>query len=232
MYVHISHILKLQNGISVLNVSAGFKITLCGPNLRYAKTKNYAIWQLELQNWAAKQNFVQSKRKRWKKNTKKNSNGVAEKALPCGNGSYNFEKDTKSIFDRKKMKKEASSGEKKSGSKPMSNSLASFRHQRGRNSTDPRRANACTNSCGWLNSAQLYKEKLSYCFAGWHCWNGVNKTKGIEQSTVQRHGKEVRLEGRVEGGELGGLWLEWKVTLSCPKFIFIGWMKRCGDPLS
>ena len=30
-----------------------------------------------------------------KKNTKKNSNGLAEKALPCGNGSYNFEKDTK-----------------------------------------------------------------------------------------------------------------------------------------
>ena len=51
----------------------------------------------------------------------------------------------------------------------------------------------------------LYKEKLSYCFAGWHCWNGVNKTKSIEQSTVQRHGKEVGLEGRVEGGEWGGL---------------------------
>ena len=43
MYVHISHILKLQNGISVLNVSAGFKITLCGLNLIYAKTKNYVI---------------------------------------------------------------------------------------------------------------------------------------------------------------------------------------------
>ena len=74
---------------------AGFKITLCGPILNYGKTKQYVIWQLELQNWAAKRNFVQSKRKRWKKNTKKNSNGLAEKALPCGNGSYNFEKDTK-----------------------------------------------------------------------------------------------------------------------------------------
>ena len=26
---------------------------------------------------------------------KKNSKGLAEKALPCGNGGYNFEKDTK-----------------------------------------------------------------------------------------------------------------------------------------
>ena len=43
MYLHISHILKLQNGISVLNVSAGFKITLCGPNLNYGKTKLNAI---------------------------------------------------------------------------------------------------------------------------------------------------------------------------------------------
>ena len=30
--------------------------------------------------------------------------------------------------------------------------------------------------------------------------NGVNKTKGIKQSTVQRHGKEV---GRGEGGGVG-----------------------------
>ena len=63
MYLRISHILKLQNGISVLNVSAGFKITLCGHNLKYGKTKQCAIWQLELQNWAAKRNFPQSKRK-------------------------------------------------------------------------------------------------------------------------------------------------------------------------
>ena len=46
------------------------------------------------------------------------------------------------------MKKEASSEEKKSGSQPMNNSLASFRHQRGRKSTDPRPANACTKSSG------------------------------------------------------------------------------------
>ena len=46
------------------------------------------------------------------------------------------------------MKKEASSGEKKSGSQPVNNSLVSFRHQRGTNSTDPRPANVCTNSCG------------------------------------------------------------------------------------
>ena len=103
------------------------------------------------------------------------------------------------------MKKEVSSGEKKSGSQPVNNSLASFRHQRGRNSTDPRPANACTNSCGKLSSAQLNKEKLSYCFAGWHCWNGVNKTKGIEQSTVQRHGKEVGLERRRGGGGESGV---------------------------
>ena len=43
MYLHISYILKLQNGISVLNVSAGPKITLCGHNLNYRKTKQYAI---------------------------------------------------------------------------------------------------------------------------------------------------------------------------------------------
>ena len=46
------------------------------------------------------------------------------------------------------MKKEASNWEKKSGSQPVNNSLASFRHQSGRKSTDPRPANACTNSCG------------------------------------------------------------------------------------
>ena len=46
------------------------------------------------------------------------------------------------------MEKEASSGEKKSGSQPVISSLASFRHKRGRNSTHPRPANSCTNSCG------------------------------------------------------------------------------------
>ena len=38
---------------------------------------------------------------------------------------------------------------------------------------------------------------------GWHCWNGVNKTKGIEQSTVQRHAKDVGREGGGGGGEVG-----------------------------
>ena len=46
------------------------------------------------------------------------------------------------------MKKEESSGEKKSGSQPVINSLASFRHQREKKSRDHRPANACTNSCG------------------------------------------------------------------------------------
>ena len=46
------------------------------------------------------------------------------------------------------------------------------------------------------------RRKLWYCFARWHCWNGVNKTKGIKQSTVQRHGKEVGREGG-GGGEWG-----------------------------
>ena len=36
-----------------------------------------------------------------------------------------------------------------------------------------------------------------------HCWNGVNKTKAIEQSTVQRHGKDVGLERR--GGRVWDL---------------------------
>ena len=43
MYLRISHNLKLQNGISVLNVSGGVKITLCGHNLNYGKTKQCAI---------------------------------------------------------------------------------------------------------------------------------------------------------------------------------------------
>ena len=55
----------------------------------------------------------------------------------------------------------------------------------------------------------------------------VNKTKGIEQSTVQRHGKEV---GR--GGGRGGCfdWSgKWQLVF---QHFFIGWMKRCDDPLS
>ena len=37
-------------------------------------------------------------------------------------------------------------------------------------------------------------------FAGWHCWNGLNKRKSIEQSTVQLHCKEVGVWERRRGG--------------------------------
>ena len=92
--------------------------------------------------------------KRGKKNSKKNGKGLSQQGLSCGDGSYNLGKDTnlqrknENYIWNSKMKKEASSGEKKSGPQPLNNSLASFRHQRGRNSTDPRRANACTIACG------------------------------------------------------------------------------------
>ena len=64
-----------------------------------------------------------------------------------------LQKKRKGIFETCNLKDNASSGEKKSGPQPMNNSLASLRHQRGRDSTDPRPANACTNSCA--NSALL-----------------------------------------------------------------------------
>ena len=47
--------------------------------------------------------------------------------------------------------------------------------------------------------------------------NGVNKTKGIEQSTVERHGKNV---GRKGSGGSGFFSLEWKVRLSFLNFLF------------
>ena len=54
------------------------------------------------------------------------------------------------------------------------------------------------------NSALLNYIRRNYgIFARWHCWNGVNKTKGIEQSSVQRHGKDVGLERR--GGRVWDL---------------------------
>ena len=155
MYLHISHILKLQKGISDLNVSAGLKITLCGHNLNYGETKQSAIWQLELQKWTAKGNFPQSKRKRWKKKTAKKISKVwPRKLYPVGiepitsRKTRNYNRKTKSIFDRKKWKKKRAVGRRNPRSQPVNNSLASFRHQRGRNSTDPRLASACTNSCG------------------------------------------------------------------------------------
>ena len=61
-------------------------------------------------------------------------------------------------------------------------------------------------------------EKLSYCFASWHCWNGVKKTKCIEQLMIQRHGKEVVSVGRGGGGVLC---LKWKATLSFPTVSFL-----------
>ena len=51
---------------------------------------NYS-YKIELRN----EIFCKVNGKGEKKNTKKNSNGLAEKALPCGIGSYNFKKDTK-----------------------------------------------------------------------------------------------------------------------------------------
>ena len=85
MYLHISHILKLQNGISVLKVSAGFKITLCGHNLNYGKTKQ-----------TRNETFSKVNKKGEKKNSKKKKARVwPRKAYFCENGSYNFEKDTK-----------------------------------------------------------------------------------------------------------------------------------------
>ena len=60
----------------------------------------------------------------------------------------------KSVFATENAKKKKpSSGQKKSGPQPANNSLASFRHQMERNSTDPRPAIACTDSCA--NSALL-----------------------------------------------------------------------------
>ena len=72
------------------------------------------------------------------------------KVYPVGMGAINsgkrriYKEKTKGIFEIAKINKEASSGEEISGPQPLNNSLASFRHQRGRNSTDPRPANACT----------------------------------------------------------------------------------------
>ena len=68
-------------------------------------------------------------------------------ALTSGKIRINKEK-TKGIFEIAKLKKEASSVEEISGSHPVNISLVSFRHQSGRNSTDPRPANACTTCCG------------------------------------------------------------------------------------
>ena len=65
-----------------------------------------------------------------------------------------LQKKKNGLFETCNLKNRASSGEKKSGPQPMNYSLASLRHQRGRNSTDPMPVIACTNSCA--NSALLY----------------------------------------------------------------------------
>ena len=51
---------------------------------------NYS-YTIELRN----EIFCKVNGKGKKKKHQKNSSGLAEKALPCGNGSYNFEKNTK-----------------------------------------------------------------------------------------------------------------------------------------
>ena len=55
--LHIYHILKLQNRISVLNVLVVFEITLCEHNLNFGKTKQYAIQQIKPQNWTEETKF-------------------------------------------------------------------------------------------------------------------------------------------------------------------------------
>ena len=48
--LHIYHILKVQNRISVLNVLVVFELTLCEHNQNFGKTKQYAIRQKKPQN--------------------------------------------------------------------------------------------------------------------------------------------------------------------------------------
>ena len=122
MYLHISYILKLPNGISVLNVSAGLKIALCGHNLNYRKTKQYAIWQLELQIWTAKRSFPQSKRKRWKKKQQKKIARVwpsyvylVEMEVITSRITRKYKEKKKSIFDRGKWKKKRAVGRRNPG---------------------------------------------------------------------------------------------------------------------
>ena len=90
--------------------------SLCGHNLNYGKTKQYAIWQLELQNWTAKRNFQKSKRKKWKKKKKKKQRFGRERFTLVGmeaitwRKTRNYKEKTKSIFDREKWKKKRAGG--------------------------------------------------------------------------------------------------------------------------
>ena len=82
MYLHISHILKLQNGISVLNVSAGFKITLWTKSkLRKNKTMCDLTTRATKLNCETKVS-VKVNKKGEKKNSTKKSKGLAVKGLP------------------------------------------------------------------------------------------------------------------------------------------------------
>ena len=78
-----------------------------------------------------------------------------KKLYPVGMEAITSRK-TRNIIKRKRKvyliekneKKSEQWRDKKNGSQPVNNSLASFRHQRGKISTDPRLTIACTNSCG------------------------------------------------------------------------------------
>ena len=100
---------------------AGFKITLCGPILNYGKTKQYAIWQLQLQNWAAKRKFVQKNGKLEETTPKKIAMVWPRKLYPVGleaitsKKTRNYKEKTKSRFDSKKWKKKQAVGRRNPG---------------------------------------------------------------------------------------------------------------------
>ena len=127
----------------------------------------------------------------------------------------------KSIFETENWKKETSSREKKSWPQPVKNSLASFRHQRGRNSTDPRPANACINSCA--NSALLnyigrnYRTVLRLPLLDW-CWEdkGPRTKKGW---TSQHREKRMGAVGGGGGGDEG--WGEGSCRHCCQSVYFL-----------
>ena len=98
-------------------------------------------------NWESK---FSKKTKEEKKNCEKMTKVWPSKVYFVGMGAItsgkirNYKEKTKGVFEIAKLKKEASSGEEISGPQPLNYFLASFRHRRGRNNTDPRPANACT----------------------------------------------------------------------------------------
>ena len=100
--LHIHHILKLQNCISVLNVLVVFEITLCEHNLNFGKTKQYAIRQIKLQNWTEETQFKK------KRNSKKMAKVWPSKAYPVGMEAITskktrmYKEKTKTIFETEK----------------------------------------------------------------------------------------------------------------------------------